>query len=484
MGLLREPYTCIYRGIWHDVKFRRRSELGQRVYLYLLSSPLGNGLGCYRASRAAMAADLHMGGERFAEGFAEGFDPRLGDPLYSYDEEAEVVYLPAYLRRNPPTNPNAVRALGRTFVCVPDCAAKLACYLEVEAYVAERGGDFGRAFGEAFQRPDVQAATETGSSLPLPHLGGTFEQRSPNVDGTLTEPSNNVRQTLAERSPNVDPNIAATFAQRSPNVRPTFAQHSPNVSRSLSLSPSLSLSQSALRSDARAPEDTNMEHTNGRWVPDDPRGRENGWPWKDLPTDRMEVVNGLSEQRIKSWTVRLQWYWPDLPAQDAAEIAVQTLRLYGDQGVDVRAELAKAAGARPRRDGCAGLRGFLAKWMGIAQRDLSRGRPATTERPRPLPPPASVVSPPDPVRTPEEEAAIADARKQFFATVHARPPLDGDADVPAPPPPCDGMTAEQRAQFEAMGRRARERAVALDGPPAVAAGSLAAAALGEGGAPS
>jgi hypothetical protein len=445
MGAPREPFTCVYRGIWHDKKFRRRSELGQRVYLYLLSSPLGNGLGCYRATREAMAGDLRMTPERFSEGFEEGWDPRIGDALYYYDEEAQVVWIPAYLRRNPPSNPNGVRALAKAFLAVPDCRAKLACYRDAEAHTGERGPEFSRAFRESFQTPSVPA-DECGETLPL-----TFAQRSPE-----DKYSASAKTACADPASNVAANVARTLP-------PTLPERSGNVT--LPSSHPLTVTHSP-GGECRA-------HAGDGtiWTPDDPRGRESGWDWGTIPGPRLQRSKAMTSTHSHlSWAVRLQWYWPQMDPEEAAEIAVQILKRFADEGLDIREQLARAAATRPRREGTAGLRRFLASWMSIEAREARRGRPA--EKSRPVPPPVSEVIPDAPARTPEEEAAIAAERAVFFAI--QRGGGQSPSAEPAAGPVLDALSDEQRAVFE--GIRARARAANPDALPD-SAGSLAAAAL-------
>jgi len=164
----REPFTCLYRGIWNDEKFWLRSELGQRVYLYLLSTPLGNGLGCFRAGMAAMAEDLRMTPARFDEGFKEGFDERLGEPLFLYDENSRVIFIPKYLERNPPSNPNGIRSLSKAFILIPDCKLKHDCYLTVKAFVEGKKNpskNGGETFVEAFSRTFVEPSPNHTGNL-------------------------------------------------------------------------------------------------------------------------------------------------------------------------------------------------------------------------------------------------------------------------------------------------------------------------------
>ena len=129
-----------------------------------------------------------------------------------------------------------------------------------------------------------------------------------------------------------------------------------------------------------------------------------------------------------------------------------------------------------------GLRRFLASWMGRAQVDVARlrNRPgAAPDGPtRPIPPPASEVIPPDPERTPEEEAACALERERFFAKLNGLPALGSAPAIPEEMRTAilDGaeMTSAQRAEFEEMAVRARRKAQELDGPGLPTAGALAA----------
>jgi len=170
MTLPRGPYTCLYREIWNDEKFWRRSELGQRIYFYIISTPLGNGLGCFRAGLAAMAEDLRMTVKRFREGFDEGFAESFGEPLYLYDECHKVVFIPKYFIRNPPNNPNGIKSLGKAFVQIPDCDLKVQCYRMVKSFIEPKGESFTESFEESFREPlgERTGTISPSYSLPLP----------------------------------------------------------------------------------------------------------------------------------------------------------------------------------------------------------------------------------------------------------------------------------------------------------------------------
>jgi len=146
---MRPPFTCLYREIWDDEEFYSMSEIGRLVYLFLLSAPMGNGLGCFRAGRAAMAEESRLLTKRFQQGFAEGL--KVG--LFEYDEEKRVLLIPKYFERNPPANPNGIKALSKEFVRIPECELKAKCYLIVAEWVAKQKESFAEPFNELFAEP-------------------------------------------------------------------------------------------------------------------------------------------------------------------------------------------------------------------------------------------------------------------------------------------------------------------------------------------
>jgi hypothetical protein len=122
---------------------------------------------------------------------------------------------------------------------------------------------------------------------------------------------------------------------------------------------------------------------------EDPRGNENKWDWKALPPELLEqiaVLKGGKKDRFVA-AVRLLWYWPDLGAQEAQELAVQTCGLYIDKGLDIREALATAATDRRRKDGLSGFGRFLSRWLGIEldrqhKANRAAGEPGIVEPPK------------------------------------------------------------------------------------------------------
>ena len=170
---MRPPYTCLYREIWDDPKFYEMSEIGRLVYFYILTTPLGNGLGCFKAGVAAMAEEMRLTTKRFTEGFAEG----LQQQLFEYDDRFRVLLIPKYFYRNPPANPNGIKALSKEFVKIPTCRLKTKCYHIIRAWIAHQKESFAEPFEELFKEPleeplaePICARAQARSPSPSPSL--------------------------------------------------------------------------------------------------------------------------------------------------------------------------------------------------------------------------------------------------------------------------------------------------------------------------
>lgn len=146
---MRSPFTCIYREIWNDEKFCSLGDAGRQVYFYCLTTTFGNGLGCFKAGMAAMTEESLMSPKRFAKGFREC----LHNELFEYDEHSRVIFIPTYFERNPPANPNGIKAMSKEFVRIPSCEMKWKCYRLVRQWCMARKESFLQTFTELFAEP-------------------------------------------------------------------------------------------------------------------------------------------------------------------------------------------------------------------------------------------------------------------------------------------------------------------------------------------
>lgn len=125
------------------------SEIGKLVYFYVISAPLGNGLGCFKAGKAAMIEESRLLDKPFAKGFKEG----LSQGLFEYDDKHRVVLIPKYFERNPPANPNGITAMSKEYIKIPDCNLKSKCFHIVRTFVETKSEGFRERFRELFKEP-------------------------------------------------------------------------------------------------------------------------------------------------------------------------------------------------------------------------------------------------------------------------------------------------------------------------------------------
>ncbi|WP_437623363.1 hypothetical protein [Sorangium sp. So ce1151] len=157
-------YRIVWVSLWGDEKFRRLSDDGKLLWLYLLTGPVVTTLpGLFAAGHAQLAEALRWSLERFDEAFAEL--ERGG--MTKADWDAGVVFLPNAIRHNPPANPNMVLPYRAYWDELPECPMKIEGLDRIVAYLMTCPEGFREAFARAFA--DVP--------LRLPEL---FANRSPN----------------------------------------------------------------------------------------------------------------------------------------------------------------------------------------------------------------------------------------------------------------------------------------------------------------
>src|SRR3972149_544770 len=102
-------YRLIQCLIWSDDKFAFASDACQLVFLHLLTTPFSTPFGLYKISMEALAAEKRWSLKAYRKGFAEVF--QKGFALY--DETHQVIWIPHFVKYNPPPNPNVLKGWGR-----------------------------------------------------------------------------------------------------------------------------------------------------------------------------------------------------------------------------------------------------------------------------------------------------------------------------------------------------------------------------------
>lgn len=144
------------------------SDGAKLVCFYVLTTPLGNGLGCFKAGMGAMVEDSRINPKSFRESFGEC----ISKGWFEYDEHNRVLMIPKYFERNPPINPNGITAVGKYFASIPASDLKTKCYQVVEKWAATKMESFMESFHKSF-----------GVSLPEPP-GKVSPSPSPSYSGS------------------------------------------------------------------------------------------------------------------------------------------------------------------------------------------------------------------------------------------------------------------------------------------------------------
>lgn len=148
-------YRKIDPRIWNDAKFSALSHEAQRAFFFVLTHPAMTALGAFRITREGMAAELGLAGK----GFVEPFGELLGKGLVKYDESAFLLFVPNFLKYNPPENPNVIKSWEGSIDYLPECpllaevlAKASACAANTDAGSKAFAKTLGRVYETLFER--------------------------------------------------------------------------------------------------------------------------------------------------------------------------------------------------------------------------------------------------------------------------------------------------------------------------------------------
>lgn len=108
-------YQKVFTQIWDDEKFAVLTPDAQRFFLYLLTCSSSNLIGIYPLKEGYVCEDLKCLPKDFRKWLAEV----LSKGIISYDDNHKIVLIKNYLRHNPITNPNQLKAGIKTLRALP-----------------------------------------------------------------------------------------------------------------------------------------------------------------------------------------------------------------------------------------------------------------------------------------------------------------------------------------------------------------------------
>lgn len=138
---------------------------GQTLFERMIHGPFSNSIGLYQAGRLAMAESLGWSPKGFDKAFAEV----LANGMAIYCEEHRVLYLPNFLKHNPPGSTNVAKNWVKLIDSLPECHLVNDWIQQFKA--------FAEAFPQAFRvaLPDAVATAYRTTPSPSPSPSPTPE---------------------------------------------------------------------------------------------------------------------------------------------------------------------------------------------------------------------------------------------------------------------------------------------------------------------
>lgn len=141
-------YRKIDPRIWNDAKFRRLTDAGKLAFLFLLTHPHMTAIGAMRASIPGLAAEIGWTAEAFREAFLEASQKGMAE----HDEKASLMWLPNFIRYNPPESPNVVKAWANALDLLPECDLLTRVIAGTKASLEGKSEAFREALPEALSK--------------------------------------------------------------------------------------------------------------------------------------------------------------------------------------------------------------------------------------------------------------------------------------------------------------------------------------------
>lgn len=141
-------YRKVSTRIWNDAAFREFSDAGKLCFLFILTHPSMTSLGGMRATLSGLAEELGWSPEAFREAFREA----LSKGMVKHDEKASLIFLPKFIRHNPPESPNVVKSWESQLELIPECELQVECVQAAYDFVKGLGKAFAEALPEAFRK--------------------------------------------------------------------------------------------------------------------------------------------------------------------------------------------------------------------------------------------------------------------------------------------------------------------------------------------
>ena len=130
-------YRCLDVDIWNHPKvipLAQEIPSPREVFFHIIVNRFTNPTGLYYAGKAMLAENIRTS----PKGYAEPFAKALETGLFEYDEELRIVWVPDFLERHQPANPNNVKGFRKHIERLPKGFNLLNKWLEHTPKVLEK----------------------------------------------------------------------------------------------------------------------------------------------------------------------------------------------------------------------------------------------------------------------------------------------------------------------------------------------------------
>lgn len=186
---MARTYGRIETTIWQNPKFRALTEEAQLFYLYLLTCPHGNAIGCFLLPVGYVTADLEWDAETFREAVSEC----VSEGLIERDEATGLTRIKGWWGHNTFENANVAKAAAKASLALPHRSAVYhAFYSDAEASKERFTDKIWEPFWGAVAKPSEprreSVATASLPKEPIPNLTKP-EPNQTKPDGATAPPS-------------------------------------------------------------------------------------------------------------------------------------------------------------------------------------------------------------------------------------------------------------------------------------------------------
>lgn len=117
-------YRKISPRIWNDAKVRELTDKGKLAFLFMLTHPTMTPFGAIRANVPGLAFELGWTPRAFSKAMQE----LCANGMAAFEEKANLIWFPNFLKYNRPENPNVIKSWVGAFEDLPECALRDAIY--------------------------------------------------------------------------------------------------------------------------------------------------------------------------------------------------------------------------------------------------------------------------------------------------------------------------------------------------------------------